>query len=247
MVEAMQRDSAFKAVIALNNAGVSLLQRRLYSEAVDTMKEAIRLMRLAFFSEESSMPSTEELDRALCASYQRTSIKQPEMTDNIHLLVVSNCDSPYSVYGNLVQNRGAMCCVIIDTLEFFTRNDHENLPETESSILLYNYGIVNRCAAQSTTTHWTDTVRSGINETAYHIFELAESVATRLMPSSDLINPPSEVLLMNMLIAISQMEMSSHSIELCLQYCENLDDLLIIIYEQEMMFPHDDVAAAAAA
>ena len=202
MAEAIQRDRAYKAVISLNNAGVCLLQRRLYGDAVETMKDAIRLIRLAFFSEESFMPSTEDLDRALCASHQRSSIKQPDIPDNVQFVVVSDCDSPYSVYETLFQSRGATCCVKIDPPNFFTSNGHDNLPEMESSILLYNYGIVNRCAARSTSMHLADIVRSEINETANHIFELAESVTTRLMPTADLINPPSKVLLMCMLIAI---------------------------------------------
>lgn len=238
-----RRENAYKAVISLNNAGVSLLQRRLYTEAFDTMKDAIRLMRFTFFSGESPMPLAADFDRSLQAAWKRTSIKQTEVQDGIHLVLITDHDSPYSVYEALERNPGMMICVNIDPVESYGCHDIERL-EAESALLLFNYGIAHRCAARS---HWDCATRCHIHETAFQILELAQSVAAKLLPGPDLVGSHSTVLLVSLLVTENLLQMTSHSVELSWQYFEDLEDLLATIAEQEMMLPQEEFAAAAAA
>lgn len=228
----------------MNNAGVSLLQRRLYSEAVDTLKDALRLMRFAFFSGESSMPSADDFDRALRASSQRTSITQAKGQDNILLVMITDQDSPYSVCGEFERCPEIMFCVNLEPVDWDC--DYERL-EAESALLLYNYGIAHRCAAQSNATQCDHATRSHINDTAFQIFAMAQSVAGKLLSVSDLVEPPSNVLFVSFLITSNLYQMSSHSLELSQQYSEDLEELLVTIAEREMMVPLEEIVSAAAA
>jgi hypothetical protein len=241
----IHRDRAYKAVISLNNAGVSLLHRRLYTEAVDTLKDAIRLMRFSFFSGES-MPSADDFDQALQATWRRTSLKQADRKDDIHLVMITDHDSPFSVYDELERNPEIIYCVNIEPVECYCGRDSRRL-DAESALLLYNYAIAHRCAARSTATDWDRATRCQIHETGFHIFALAQSVAAKLLPASDLVDYPSNVLLVSMLVTANLLQMSSHSVELSCQYGEDLEDLLETISERETMLPQVEVTAAAAA
>jgi hypothetical protein len=243
---AMQRARAYKAIVSLNNAGVSLLQRRLYNEAIDTMKDAIRLMRFSFFSGASSMPSSTEFDLALQAAWKRTSIKHAEIQDDIHLVLITDHDNPYAVYDSLDGRSNVLCCVNIEPVEDFCDSDMERL-EAESAMLLYNYGIAHRCAARSAGTGWDRATRLHIHETGFQIFELAQSVAAKLIPAPCKANTPSNALLVSVLVTTNLLQMSSHSAELSWQYCEDLEELLVAISEREMMLPQEDLVAAPAA
>lgn len=243
---ATHKERAYKVVISLNNAGVSLIQRRHYIEAVDTLKDAIRLMRFSFFSGELLMPSADELDQSLQAAWKRTCIGQTDVDDNVSLATITDQDSPYLVNDSLERSPDTMCCVNIDPVEDFCGRDMERL-EVESSFLLYNYGIAHRCAARSTATRWDEATRMNIHETAFQIFELAQSVAAKLLPPLDVLDSPSNVLLVSLLVTANLLHMSSHSVELSWQYCEDLEDLLATISEREMVLSQEDIAAAAAA
>jgi hypothetical protein len=242
----IHRDRAYKAVISLNNAGVSLLHRHLYTEAVDTFKDAIRLMRFSFFSGESSIPEADDFDRALQAASKRTSIKQAKVEDGVLVITITDQDSPHTVYATLERNPESMFCVNIEPVENYDACDSERL-EAESAWLLYNYGIAHRCAAQSTLTQWNRATRCHINNTAFQIFEMAQSVAAKLLPGSDLVASPSNVLLVSLLVTANLLHMSSHSLELIGQYSEDLEDLLATIAERELMLSGEQRGVAAAA
>jgi hypothetical protein len=283
----IQNEFAYNTVVALNNAGVILVQRRLYSGAMETFKDALRLMRHSFFSQgddvgsgsgggsDTISPQYSDYNAALQAAWQRTSVVvapgqdcHEHDTNLPNILVVSDHDNPYAVYDALDETmttsaNSTFCCVTIDPIDCFTDCDEMAARlETESAIILYNYGMVYRCLAEG-----NDATTASVHDyfrTSFHIVELAHSVTAKLLheaTSSTHDHPmdvPSNVLLIALLVADSLLQMSATYVMLQddgkvqqhrrqnYQYADDLDDILATISEREMFLLHEGAQLSAA-
>jgi len=116
--------------------------------------------------------------------------------------------------------------------------------------MLLNYAVAHRCVAHhaSSTELEHSTARCQIEETAFHIFQLAQSGATKwLLPSTNQTLPPKTILLVSLVTTANLLHMSSSSQELHNQYYEDLADVLGIIAEVEMLCPLKQAETATAA
>jgi hypothetical protein len=201
--------NAYKAVIALNNAGVDLMHRCLFAEGGETLKDAICLMRETFHIGKESIRA-EEVDRVLQAAYHRTSIIQeglvPENT--VRIALVTDHDNTYEVFHQLERSTGTVCFVKIDPVDCFFGDDSDRL-EIESAVLLYNYAIAHLFAAPS----MSAPCHRELTKKAYQLLELAESIANAHLPGSDRVDAPNSTLLVSMLISTGLFQLSSNSLE----------------------------------
>jgi hypothetical protein len=234
--------NAYKAAIALNNAGVDLMHRRLFAEGGETFKDALCLMRETFHIGKESIRA-EEVDRVLQAAYRRTSIIQeglvPENT--VRIALVTYHDNPYKVFHQLKRSAGTVCFVKIDPVDCFFGDDTDRL-EIESAILLYNYAIAHLfCGAINICTH------IDLAKKAYQLLELAESIANAHLPGSDRVDASNSTLLVSMLISTGLFQLSSYSWERQWENQQKMECLLTSIMNLEIMFPQKEWTAAASA
>jgi hypothetical protein len=235
--------NAYKAVIALNNAGVDLMNRRLFAEGGETLKDALCLMRDTFHTGKESIRA-EEVDRVLQAAYHRTSMIEKGMVpeNTVRIALITDHDNPYEVFQQLERNEGTVCCVKIDPVDCFSGDDTDRL-EIESAFLLYNYAIAQLFAAPSISAP-CHTERT---QKAYQLLELAESIADTHLPGSDQVDAPTSTLLVSMLISTVLFQLSSNSLERKWEKQQKLECLLTSITNLEMMFPQKQWTAAASA
>ena len=257
-----RHECAYRAIISLNNAGVSLMARHMYTDAAETLKDAIQLMRSTFFDggdDCNSMPPPQDVfERALQAAWLRTRREepQPQRDDGLNLVVLSDLANPRQVYEELGNDPDILFCVVIEPfLGDWTEEtiDMERL-ECESGLLLYNYGIAYRCAALTDPAMDADT-RTKVLDAALRIFELSQTVVAGKSPMDceeedecdSLTRTASTEILLSFLVTASLLQMSSHNLELCHQYREDLLDLLAAFSQREILHSLEKVAGAAAA
>lgn len=228
----------YKAVVALNNTGVHLVQHGLTKDAIETLKDAIRFMKESLVSSDGSKSDGKVMnltyyDKALQAAWHRKS----HINQHIHqlhdsdintskrsILVVSDQDHPMNLYGRLEHDNETLRCITIDPVERFDMANVDRL-QTESAIILYNLATAYRCisnksnAAASTistinaTSIATTTSTRDVSHTSYQIMELSHSVTAHLfrvlsLRRTRLVNVPSNLLLVSFFIYDSLREMS---------------------------------------
>jgi hypothetical protein len=245
-------DYSYNAIVVLNNTAVQLMKRRLYTEAVETLKDAIRFMRVSFFPQRSDDGSSsasirrEDLDRALQAAWKRSTLRPSTAPDGIHLAVVTDQSNPTSVYENLERDQKIWFIIEIDPSGSCGYIDYERA-EAESSLLLLNYAVAHRCVAKAVD-GLDHSTRIRVKETAYEIFDLAQSVGAKLLQSVDPTARSSTALLVGLLSTVHLMHMSFSCAELRHRYTEDLLDLICMISEREsILFQPMEARCAAAA
>ena len=248
-------ENAYKAINTLNNAGVSLLVNRRYTDAVETFQDAIQLMRTSFFNdrdsacETSCLPPREAFEKALQGAWLRTR-KESSEHDDLNLVVLTDQTSPLQVYEELSFDAESLFCVVLEPFNNkWSEMDMERL-ECESGLLLFNYGIAHRCAAMTDCTMDTK-LRLQVELSAKRIFELSQTVASKsisyAMDDEPMMATNSTEMLLSFLVTASMLQMSVNDLELCHQYREEMLDLLTTLSHQEMMLSVDDMILAAAA
>lgn len=239
--------TAYKAVVALNNAGVGLLQRRMFTEGAETLKDALRLMRSFFNESDSPHPGSVDINEALQAAYRRKStIRDGGISDRcVHIMAISDNDNPYEVFHRLERSSGVICCIQFDPVDCFCGEDVDRL-EIESAVILYNYGIAHLLDSPPTTLVESSGERS---QRAYQLLSLAESITKNHVQSGDCyhVDTPTNALLVSMLINTSLYQLSSHSLEMTSQNKQKLEYVLSTILNLEMTFPRLNSNAAASA
>lgn len=232
----------YKAIIALNNTGVSLIDHGLYSGAIETLKDSMRFMKelvhmkndVEIRDETSSSSinaaSRVNYDAALQAAWRRKSMihhrKNEDVASNrVNVSVISEHDHPCSVYDHLVQHQAlteqqqrtrSLCCVTIDLLPFDDEENNFDRLQQESAIILYNLSIAYRCcAAQPPST--SSSTGTNCHQISFQLMEYAYTVLCAVLQNisakGDLLMDVSlNLFSTSMLILYNLQEMS----------CENL-------------------------
>jgi hypothetical protein len=247
-------DSTYKAVVALNNSGVTLLQHQRYMEGLLTFKDALILMKNSFQpADASSMSSLQEQDQvnvALQGAWHRTSQIHEDkiLSQKADIMVVTDQDNPFEVYNTLERNPGTLCCVKIDPVEWESCCPDSERFNVESSIIMYNYGVAHLLASLLSPTNG-DNVVALHTQTSYHLFELAHSVIDMHLISADEFNVPSNVLLVSMLTStcLYQLSMLTHHDRRTATNLKCLEWVLLTIITQERLYPMLSPCAAACA
>jgi hypothetical protein len=173
----------FKAALALNNVGVSLLERGCFRDALETLRKASDLIKVPFASPDSvevnnrSIPSCDsQIDRDLTISYRRLARSQ-----SVHhhadrdVTCVFAFDLTVLPDDNLHEAAHSFPCsnsgyaVRVDTCEELYFNFL-----LECSIIIMNYGIAYRCYACGQ--HVSDSKKADCLRSAHELLKLAYEV-----------------------------------------------------------------------
>jgi hypothetical protein len=191
----------YKAIIALNNTGVSLIDHGLYTGAIETLKDSMRFMKELVHMKndieirgEATASSTSALNRvnydtALQAAWRRKSMIHHHKNDDVttmtlvNVSVISEHDHPCSVYDHLIkrqqneeqQRTSSLCCVTIDLLPFDSDENNFDRLQQESALILYNLSIAYRCCAKQPST-LTSTASTDYNHISFQLMEYAYTV-----------------------------------------------------------------------
>jgi exonuclease VII small subunit len=144
-----------RAAIALNNMGVSLLERRAYRQGMETLKDAIFVMKCvlrprSIISSQGlgEMPSSisyaeEKVHRAS----KRMANPQP-IPSAMCIDVVSRCAtfSHYPHHSDSVLRMSSSSPLRIEATDHISLEDRDS--DLESSIMLYNFGLAHLCMAK---------------------------------------------------------------------------------------------------
>jgi hypothetical protein len=175
-----------RAAIALNNMGVSLLERRAYREGMETLKDAIFIMKrvlrpLPISSQEFSKTpnSTTDADAKVERASKRMANLHPILSA-VSIDVVSRCAtfSHRSVLSGSVL-RGSSSSpprypLRIEATDFVPLGEEDRNSDLESSIMLYNFGLAHLCMAKLAKTPIK------LQEGALTLFNMAYSVLAPL-------------------------------------------------------------------
>lgn len=247
-------DTTYKAVVALNNSGVTLLQHQRYMEGLLTLKDALTLMKNSIQTEDSPTTTQSSQQRlinvALQGAWHRTSrmYQSKLVSQKTYIVAVTDHDSPFEVYNLLEANPGALCCVKIDSIEWESCCDDPERFNVESSIIMYNYGIAHLLASCMLSMNGDHTA-AWHTQTSYHLFELAHSIIDMHLITSDEFSTPSNTLLVSMLTStcmyqisiIEQQDRRAATNLKCLEW------VLRTIITQENLYPALSPCAAACA
>jgi hypothetical protein len=145
----------YRGAIALNNIGVSLLERRAYRQAVETLKDAITFMKHVFRPQVVVTPgatfksSSLNVDARVAAAMERLECPQssPTLRDPEDL-VVQDSLQPSSIRAAALEGISSSFTMPI-RIEAADSDSPENRdPDLESAIMLYNFGIAHLCLSK---------------------------------------------------------------------------------------------------
>jgi hypothetical protein len=146
-----------RAAIALNNMGVSLLEQRAYRQGMETLKDAIFVMKRVFRPQSrnsslgASSDSMSSIDLKIHRAVQRMANPQPVpfamITDVISHSVASSHSSPL---GSILREQSSFSSftipIRIEAADIDCPEDRD--PDLESAIMLYNFGLAHLCMAK---------------------------------------------------------------------------------------------------
>lgn len=166
MTTTLQR--SYIAAIALNNMGVSLMERKCHAQATETFRSAVSIMRAvsSVFHDEptdSSRPlhTSEELDRMLRQA-RRSLFNSCGSThsqeDQANLCVLTENESATVVNEHLRQRRDSFAFeetpsyfIRIESTRLSIRDCGSNDPVLEAAIVLHNFGASHKFMARTRT------------------------------------------------------------------------------------------------
>jgi hypothetical protein len=249
----------YNAAIALNNTAIHLAQHGRYSDASETLQDAMKCTKVfcngVAMSDIPLLMQRSEYNKALQVARDRKSAIQTGeyvATNTLHqnnILVVSDQDDPHEVCSTLERNRSLLCCVTIDPVEKFDMYDVDRL-QLESALVVYNFGVVYRCIA-SRPVIFSHVKDSSISQSmsnfdvfcsSVRILELTRCVTTNLLSVSScngsrLLNLSSNLLLGALLVLTNLYQMSIESYcphETEQNYLVELLNVLGMITEREI-------------
>jgi hypothetical protein len=149
-----------RAAIALNNMGVSLLERRAYREGMETLKDAIFIMKrvlrpLPISSQgiNKTPKSTNDADAKVERASKRMANLHPTPSV-VSIDVISRCStfSHRSDSGSVLHHGSSSSPLRyplrIEATDFVSLGEEGRDSDLESSIMLYNFGLAHLCMAK---------------------------------------------------------------------------------------------------
>ena len=235
-------DITYKAVVTLNNAGVTLIQHHRYMEGVLTLKDSLELIKNAFAADEEQH---EQVNKTLHRAWHRANkiYEDKRSSPKADILVVTDHATPFDVFNELERNPSKLCCVKIDPMELESRRTSDGFNE-ESSIIMYNYGIALLLLSMS-----GDYDPTVYTQNSYQLFELSRCVIDMHLTNSDALNIPSSVLLVSMLtnMRMYQISMLTQHDPRATTTLKYLEWVLSAIFIQQRVYHMISPAAAACA
>jgi hypothetical protein len=146
-----------RAAIALNNMGVSLLERRAYRQGMETLSDAIFVMQrvlqppsISSQGSDRTPNSTSYAEAKMHRASKRMANPQP-IPSAMSIDVVSHCANfSHRSYSVSLLHGGSSSPLRIEATDLVSPVDRDN--DLESSIVLYNFGLAHLCMAKFATT-----------------------------------------------------------------------------------------------
>jgi hypothetical protein len=139
-----------RAAVALNNMGVFLLERRAYRQGMETLKDAIFVMKRVFRPRSTSEESTCSAEAKVHRAVRRMANPQP-VPSAVAIDVISHggaTSHPSSLASILRGSSSAAFTfpIRIEATDLDSPEDRD--PDLESSIMLYNFALGHLCMAK---------------------------------------------------------------------------------------------------
>jgi hypothetical protein len=146
-----------RAAIALNNMGVSLLEQRAYRQGMETLKDAIFVMKRVFRPQSrnpslaANSDSTSSTDIKIHRAVQRMANPQPiPSVMNIDLISHGVASSHSSPLGSILRESCSSSTftipIRIEATDIDCPEDRDS--DLESAIMLHNFGLAHICMAK---------------------------------------------------------------------------------------------------
>ena len=131
----MDQETMYTAAVALNNMGVSLLERKCYRQSLETLHDAVQLTRTQRPRPVSMLPK----QHIIADAYQRQCKPEPSKPERpLHMEVVSDdSDSISCLRATHTQD----ACIAIRLEGFDSTND----VQVDVAVILHNYAIAALC------------------------------------------------------------------------------------------------------
>jgi len=243
-----QFQKTFTTAIALNNAGVSLLKRHCYGPAKDAFNDALKVMRILSTPCRDSEFSGVLLDNMLHKAYSDVSESQRhyQPVDATFRIVTEEESTDVIVARMQEPSYIAFSTIFLIRIEFEGKSiqecEHEDM-NLQSSIILYNFGVVYKCLAATEAT--TEMVILHLRR-ASQLFSLSFSALQKMM-KNDSQDSAQDIIfsilaLCGLASCASMLGMDTHKTE-CYSTMSVLSEYLL---EDEECFSSTIFAAASA-
>ena len=242
----LSQAAARRGAINLNNCGVILLTRRRWSDALDTFKDALHLMK-SVANEQGGAVSEQEMQLALHKAWQRTAITFPAATqsnDGPILKVISSQCNPANICAFLNRNgchQDTKFLVTIDPIDF--EDSETDVTDLEAATILYNFGISHRLLS------FCGFVTAYHQDNSYPILQVTQTLAYNLFRKAMSKNKPhlnDPIMLINLLLTLS-LVVSHDGTVTSEHFCEPLEELVFLIHSFQKWMPVVDHKFAPAA
>lgn len=173
------RNHDCRGAIALNNMGVSLLEQKAYSEAMETLKDSVIVMKVAFQQEsctnfrDTGILVEEKLDRAC----QRLSTQRLEADPT--LIEGLRHDGGFATLQSLVTKQDPILSESLFPVRIEQLDDHEDIENSlKTAIIMHNFSIAHFCMSK---TPVNDEVRARLVEGGLRLASVSYGILSKMM------------------------------------------------------------------
>lgn len=234
-------NQSYRSAIALNNFGVSLLERQCYQQAGETLKDAVSLIRSVTLTETHL-----SLQEKMHAARQRLAKPQQDVRHAVVQVDVMTNTASANDMSSLLDDSPS--CVVGSNRVFAIRVedfDCDTTSEFISAILLHNFGLSYYCVAK-TAKKGSTTERKYLNG-AMRLFRISHTLFCKESAGNSEISfhfLHAMVVVLSTLVKTLRETKRESEVR---SFCSILDQLRLTIAESQEMFGFDSGAAAAAA
>jgi hypothetical protein len=185
-------DRLCKASVSLNNSAVALLSKGLICEAMDTIKDAIKLLNVASCINVHNIGCSPErmqrveafLDSSLHLALKRMSL--PAAADSkgqiVHLVKpLSNAAMAYTIFKDTSLLPFDPMPIFIDLIPVEEEGSEDDAFDIECAILLYNFGLAHRLLATTmTATSESARIRNSLKQSSFCFLEMARTLLSKI-------------------------------------------------------------------
>lgn len=232
----------YRSAIALNNMAVSLLARSCYSEACETMKDAVSCIKAA--STTGSNISEEVLDQKIYLARRRLAAPASKRREVVQIEVLATNVSCAKIMGSILsqESMGRTWALRIEDFDFTKGSESE----FESAIILYNLGVAYNCALKAAGAK-RKAGRQPRTGAPLRLFRISHSIIAKAVRKETNIQNPELLLVLGVvLFTLIQTLLESERHAEARPFSSMLEQLKLRIHDAPAMFGIVNGGAAAA-
>jgi hypothetical protein len=129
----------YRAAIALNNIGVTLLERRCFKQALATLQDAVVLMKIAFLPPTAAF--SKDVVAKLQKAHERVACPRPcsQTAPIMRFQVISDDGDTSVLFENTTTEKNSLACALLVRFEDVTAFG-DRCCDIDSSVILHNFG-----------------------------------------------------------------------------------------------------------